>query len=114
MRNIRSEVIKLRDYKFISKRNTEQIRNRKVITFLTIFLIILAIALLSTVRLASSSEPMNTIRVIVDHGDTLWSIAQANYDQSGDMRQYVYKIRKLNDLQTAMIYPGQVLHLPID
>ncbi|TMM07768.1 MAG: LysM peptidoglycan-binding domain-containing protein [Actinobacteria bacterium] len=44
-------------------------------------------------------------------GDTLWSIATANY--GGDPRAAVWKIEKRNHLEGAAISPGQVLLLPL-
>lgn len=114
MQNISSEAINLRDYRYVIRRKPAQINNRRILPFLMILIIVLALALFSIVRLANSSEPIKTIQVIVNPGDTLWSIARSNYDPSGDMRRYVYQIRRLNNLGTALIYPGQILNLPVD
>jgi nucleoid-associated protein YgaU len=49
--------------------------------------------------------------VVVQPGDTLWSIAT---DAAGtaDVRAVVDRIQELNDLQGAVLIPGQVLELP--
>lgn len=45
-------------------------------------------------------------------GDTLWSIAvQCDIEQ--DIRETIYNIRKTNHLDTALIYPGQKLLVPV-
>jgi LysM repeat protein len=46
----------------------------------------------------------------VEPGDTLWSIALANY--AGDPREGVWKLQRRNGLSTATIVPGQRLALP--
>lgn len=44
-------------------------------------------------------------------GDTLWEIAEG-LDDSGDPRQTIYDIARLNGLEGGDIVPGQVLQLP--
>jgi hypothetical protein len=43
-------------------------------------------------------------------GETLWSIAQANY--SGDPRKAIWRIEQRNGLSGADIRAGMVLYLP--
>jgi ferric-dicitrate binding protein FerR (iron transport regulator) len=56
-------------------------------------------------RLAGGSS------VIVQSGDTLWSIA-SSLDDDGDVRALVDEIQRLNDLDGGVLVPGQVLELP--
>jgi nucleoid-associated protein YgaU len=56
-------------------------------------------------RLAGGSS------VIVQSGDTLWSIA-TSLDGDGDVRGLVDEIQRLNGLDGAALVPGQVLELP--
>lgn len=65
-----------------------------------------------------SAEERNTNKMeytttVVRRGDTLWSIARDNYDSSRDIRETVYYIRKLNNLKSELIRPGQVIRIPI-
>lgn len=57
-------------------------------------------------RLAGESS------VVVDRGDTLWSIAAAVAGDDDDIRAVVADIRELNELPDAVVVPGQVLALP--
>lgn len=50
--------------------------------------------------------------VVVQSGDTLWAIA-ANQMPDEDPRDAVARIRELNQLQSAEIFPGQVLTLEV-
>jgi LysM domain len=43
-------------------------------------------------------------------GETLWSIAQANY--SGDPRKAIWRIEQRNGLSGADVRAGMVLYLP--
>jgi nucleoid-associated protein YgaU len=56
-------------------------------------------------RLAGESS------VVVQAGDTLWSIA-SSLDDDGDVRAVIDEIQRLNDLDGAVLVPGQVLQLP--
>lgn len=62
-------------------------------------------------RAILSQEPIRT-EVIVQPGDTLWSIARSQQPDE-DPRAVVAYIRELNQLQSAEIFPGQVLTLEI-
>lgn len=52
-----------------------------------------------------------TETVMVRSGDTLWSIASERCD--GDVRPCIALIKKINDLDSSDIYPGQQLTVPI-
>lgn len=56
-------------------------------------------------------ELMGTTSVIVEPGDTLWSIASAVAGER-DVREVVDGIQRLNDVENSAILPGQVLRLP--
>ena len=56
-------------------------------------------------RLAGGSS------VIVESGDTLWSIA-TSLKGDGDVRGLVDEIQRLNGLDGSPLVPGQVLELP--
>ena len=50
-------------------------------------------------------------RVVVESGDTLWSIA-SSVGGDADVRAVVDEIQRLNGLESADLVPGQVLLLP--
>ena len=51
--------------------------------------------------------------VVVEEGDTLWSIAKENFPES-DPRDIIQDIRDINGIDTHTIYAGMVLHVPVD
>ncbi|MGY1733264.1 LysM peptidoglycan-binding domain-containing protein [Geodermatophilus sp. SYSU D01045] len=57
-------------------------------------------------RLAGESS------VVVESGDTVWSIAAEVAGPGQDVRAVVDAIEELNDLEAAVVVPGQVLRLP--
>ncbi len=50
--------------------------------------------------------------VVVEQGDTLWSIAAAVAGEGDDVRAVIAEIRERNGLRDASLVPGQVLVLP--
>jgi 2-phospho-L-lactate transferase/gluconeogenesis factor (CofD/UPF0052 family) len=50
--------------------------------------------------------------VVVETGDTLWSIASSVAGEERDVRVVVDEIRRHNGLDDAVLVPGQVLELP--
>ncbi|MEY9093342.1 LysM domain-containing protein [Paenibacillus sp. RC84] len=56
-----------------------------------------------------SAEPS----VIVQRGDTLWSIAATQAPEGSDVRAYIYKLRKVNQLSAGdVLKAGDVIKLP--
>lgn len=49
--------------------------------------------------------------VVVQQGESLWSIAQ-DIAPSTDPREVILRIREMNNLGTDHVYPGQSLHVP--
>jgi len=50
--------------------------------------------------------------IVVEQGDTLWSIAAANKPGKQDIRAYIEEIKSLNKLQASSLKQNQVLLLP--
>lgn len=53
-------------------------------------------------------------QVIVGRGDTLWSLARQHGPQGRDIRDTVYRIRRINELDGALLYPGQTIMVPVE
>lgn len=58
------------------------------------------------------STPAYT-EVIVQEGDTLWSIAERYAGPDIDRRRAIYEIEVFNDLKSVSIYPGQAIRVPV-
>jgi nucleoid-associated protein YgaU len=50
--------------------------------------------------------------VVVEQGDSLWSIAASVAGEGDDVRAVVDRIQELNGLSGSAVLPGQVLELP--
>jgi hypothetical protein len=86
----------------------------RFMTFITAILIM--VTLTSGFALSggvSGTEKPEHKAVIVKSGDTLWKIADENKPEGRSIRQYIADIRTINDINQGILYPGQVIDVPI-
>ena len=74
---------------------------------IVLFLILIAVMPKKTVE----AYAMKHEEYVVSNGETLWSIASENKKEGQDVREYIYELRKLNELDDCMIYPNQVIKI---
>lgn len=55
---------------------------------------------------------LETKQVVVMDGDTLWGIAEKNMDDDTDIRDYIYQIQELNEMNGANLIPGETIIVP--
>ncbi|GBF11350.1 LysM peptidoglycan-binding domain-containing protein [Tepidibacillus infernus] len=87
---------------------------KRILIVLFVILITFVISTIVYGKEINQKKTPQYIEVIVQEGDTLWSIAKPYYNGKMDFRELIYNIRELNELSEAMIYPGQVLKIPLD
>jgi hypothetical protein len=61
---------------------------------------------------AGPGEERTRPHILVEPGQTLWSIARARLGPEADPRPYIDQVRELNGLPTSAIAAGQRLALP--
>lgn len=83
-------------------------------SLLVSLMLLLALVAFAYVRHTAAVHPASYHTYIVERGDTLWVIAREFSPQSMDIRDYIYRLRQINNLRdSATIHPGQVLLLPL-
>ena len=87
------------------------------------FTLFLTLLLLVTINMAgfltgmfmsNSATEVPYKEVHVNSGDTLWSLINENGTSAEtDTRKLVYEVCQLNHIDNKVIYPGQVIKIPI-
>ena len=80
--------------------------NKFVVTTIAVTLIVLTVLALRP-SMASVRWEEETYRV--RSGDSLWSISGEYCPDSVDRQEWINKVRKINDIDGSIIYPGQVI-----
>ncbi len=73
---------------------------------------VVAVFLLLASAVSAGGSAVETERYLVQRGDTLWELAGERTAPGGDVRPVVDQIRRMNELETSAITPGQTLLLP--
>lgn len=80
-----------------------------------IFILIAALTIISVpiIVKAKGTQESQYITVVVRSGDTLWDIASEYTGSNKDVRETIYNIKKTNNMDGAMLVPGQELLIPV-
>ena len=99
------------------KPNKRRGRGRSLKRFKTILFILFIAVLIKGIIPTPPAEAEAKETIIEYHvtkGQTLWHIAKQFKKENEDIRQTIYNIEKLNNLDTATIYEGQTLKIKIE
>ncbi len=94
----------MRKFKIINK--------LRFFTAIAVFLLLLALTTRLLFQIAGAEDEVTYKVITVIDGDSLWSMAK-DQEPKGDIRKYIYQIRKINGLDQANIKVGDRLKLPI-
>lgn len=84
---------------------------RKFFSFLFIISLI-TFTLIYTVSVSGYEEPRYQ-SIVVQSGDTLWAIAE-KYSNNSNIREYIYNIKKINNLDSSMLYENTAILIPVE
>ncbi len=91
-------------------------RRGRVVVFALALAFVLAVGMFLGASSVATGEdggaPTPTERLVIAPGDTLWAIAAERADD-GEIRAMVDQIEELNALDSATLYVGQELFVPV-
>ena len=80
-------------------------RKKFVKSILTIvFIFVLGFMVINSVLASNETVETKEIEYVVCKGDTLWKIADKYKLDNQDPREYIYEVKKLNNMTSASIY----------
>lgn len=92
--------------------------NKKRFMLSTTLIMIILFSIISSIgavinRVEGYEEP-EYIEKVVESGDTIWSLARDCSPKDKDIRESIYRIGIINNLNSYDIFPGQVIKIPKD
>ncbi|MBQ4110390.1 MAG: LysM peptidoglycan-binding domain-containing protein [Clostridia bacterium] len=83
----------------------------RFIFFVFVLLITFSILFSNMWNLNLAKSCDNVVEYTVASGDTLWSIAE-KYAKDTDIRQYIYDLKKINNMEKSALFAGQNIKIP--
>jgi len=99
--------MKIGNYRIVDK-----IRFSISILLISVIMIIIFSAFMHSFTVSAINKT-DYIDVTVKPGDTIWRIAREHTNEEKDIREVVYVISKINEIDNSIIHSGQVLKVPI-
>jgi uncharacterized membrane protein YvbJ len=85
-----------------------------IASVITLILLSIIMSYITGTLTSNAESETEIIKITIREGDTLWKIAsQYNYYDE-DIRAVVHRIKAYNQLESANIYPQQVVMIPIN
>jgi len=84
---------------------------RRIAAGCLIIAVSIVMAALQGCNTAVKQAEISYHRVVVQSGDTLWSLA-SNFNAAQDTGLLVYKTMEYNNLNSTYIQPGQIIYVP--
>ncbi|NLY11148.1 MAG: LysM peptidoglycan-binding domain-containing protein [Firmicutes bacterium] len=102
----------VRNSTYESTINLESLKKIIIMVVIVVLTVTIGFMLTKNIFGANSNEHIAFNEVVVKPGDTLWKIAKT-LAPGVDTRLVVWTIREENQLESATVYPGQVLRVPV-
>ena len=82
------------------------------IAFMIVFIVIFSNTALG-LNSVSSLTQQEYIEITIQHGDTLWNIANQYMSENNDIRRAIHMLCKINEISAHELKAGQILLIPV-
>lgn len=89
----------------------EQAKNQRRSLYMLILCAAIFLSIISGWAIADNG--IDNVKVIVDSGDTLWEICAPYAPENMDIRDFIEKVKYLNDLKSSNLEIGTELLIPV-
>jgi LysM repeat protein len=89
-----------------------KLKNKKRFSIFISILVLITLTTILTNTVYGFKQPRYNL-ITVRQGDTLWDIAKKS-DSNKDIREFIYEIKAVNNLNNSEIYQGTVLKIPAE
>ncbi|MBQ2937586.1 MAG: LysM peptidoglycan-binding domain-containing protein [Clostridia bacterium] len=89
------------------------VNKKKFIRSILTLILILLVAFTFIIQIFSEKENVKSseIEYTISRGERLWDIAEEYKRPDQDIREYIYEIKKLNNMDTSTVYEGQTIKI---
>lgn len=77
------------------------------------FVFLITFIAVYTASVSGYTEPVYQT-LTVKSGDTLWSIAQQHKDDDCDIREYIYNVKKINNMDSSTLIADTSILIPAE
>ena len=95
------------------KRKVTILSTWRFAAFLSVIFLVILTAFFLFFNHTDASNRVQYETIQVSRGDTLWAIAGNWAPEGMDVREYICRIKKANDMERSDIYAGDELVLPV-
>ena len=100
-------------YNAVVRNSYKSNKSTKIILTKYITIIILVISIILFAISTQGRKPIEYRTIIIKKGDTLWSIVKTYQTNEVDPRKLINQIKRINNLENALLHPGQTIKVPI-
>ncbi len=102
-----------------NRRYRKLVRQRKVrrqrrIALIALMVFVIMIGNVAFSKNSTVNDGRDVIAVVVQHGDTVWSIANKYKSEGTNLSKYIHEIAANNGIMDGNICAGQTIYVPVE
>ena len=90
-----------------------KLRRQRSAFFMIMMVVVMMMAHSAFSKYNDGNEETQVISVVVQPGDTMWTIAAEYMPEDADIREFMYEIAANNGIKDCNIVSGQTIYVPV-